>query len=512
MQVDQIVSPAVRDDFARSREEWKEALDSAMDDRDAILRLAQDIQLGTDVSAVDKRELTKYAAKLLGTTYGTLRKDVQLDAVPLEPKRDHLSLAREAVEGFGDQGFIFAKGDFWRWDARGVWRTAEEQEVRKCAIDVIESEEPVTDGIVRSVVALMKDIAHSSGTLFDVPVSRRINCANGTLEYLDGAWTLREHRQEDYLTSQVPVPYSHAATCPRFTRFLAEVFEGDDDASDKAQAVLEMLGYSLLQSCRFEKFAILVGKGSNGKSVLLEVLRHLAGPDQVAAVEPARMGDRFQRGHLRGKLVNIVPELPVGSMLADAAVKSFVSGDPVNGEFKGGQPFDYTPYATIWLGTNHMPHTRDLSDGMFRRALILKFNRKFSETDRELGLADKLQKELPGIFVAALEALGNAFERGHITVPPSSNDALKEWRKDSDQVAIFLEECCTLDAGVGPTPVGELFEAYKDWAQSENHRHTVTGKAFGQRLIDLGLQGCKSYVGGRQVRCYFGIDLMSRTS
>jgi putative DNA primase/helicase len=502
------ISPEVIASFSRSKAEWLAALKSAKDDTDELRRLSEDMHLSPVLSNVDKRELVKAAASLLGTTYSALNRDLKLHEVENEPKRDHLSFAREAVEGFGPGALIHTKGQFWTWRNRGVWDAVEEQVIRKAAIQCLEGAEAVTDATVRSVLNLMRDEAHDEGTQFDQPADRRINCANGTLDYANGAWTLREHRQADNLTALVPVAFEPDAKCPRFMRFLAEVFEGDKDAADKVSAVLEMLGYSLLQSCRYEKFAVLVGAGSNGKSVLLEVLRALAGPGQVAAVEPAHMGDKFKRGHLRGKLLNIVPELPVGSMLADAAMKSFTSGDVVNGEFKGGQPFDYVPYATIWLGTNHMPHTKDLSQGMFRRALILKFNRQFSESQREIGLADRLKAELPGIFAAACQALGKVFERGYITSPASSVDALKRWRMDSDQVANFVEDCCRMDAGLGPTPHATLFQAFREWAAAENISHTVTGKAFTQRLEGLGAVADRYTMAGKRERGFLGIDLL----
>lgn len=501
------ISPEVVASFSRSKSEWLAAFESAKDDAAEVHRLAGDMHLSPVLSHVDKRELVKVAAKLIGTTYSALNRDLKLHEVESEPRRDHLQFAREAVEGFGPGALIHAKGQFWAWRDRGVWEAVEEQVIRRAAIQCLEGAETVTDATVRSVVCLMRDEAHGEGTQFDKPADRRINCANGTLVYADGAWALQEHRRADYLTTMLPVAYDPDATCPRFERFLSEIFEGDEDAADKRQAVLEMVGYSLLQSCRYERFVILVGSGSNGKSVLLEVLRNLVGDGQVSAVEPARMGDRFQRGHLRGKLVNLVPELPVGSMLADAAMKAFTSGDTVNGEFKGGQPFDYRPFATIWLGTNNMPHTRDLSDGMFRRALILKFNRQFREGEREIGLADRLLAELPGILAAACRALAGVFERGYIISPASSGEALKRWRMDSDQVANFVEDRCKVGAEFGPTPHATLFQAFREWAAAENLSHTVTGKAFSQRLEGLGITAGRFTMAGKRERGFMGIDV-----
>lgn len=507
MDMNNIISPEVRDGFSRTPEEWAEAFHAAADDRGKLTGLVEDMYIDPQLKAVPTRDLIKLGAKLLGTTARALTADLKRGEVETEPRRDHLSLAREAVERFGDGGLIYAKGEFWSWQASGVWGMPDEQEVRRAAIGAISASEPVTDGVVRSVSALMKDVAHRSGTEFDKPADRRINCANGTLEYAGGEWHLREHRRGDYLTSQVPVVYDPSATCPRFDRFLSEIFEGDEDAGDKVQAVLEMMGYSLIQSCRLEKFVVLIGRGANGKSVLLEVVRHLVGPDQASAVEPARLGEGFQRAHLRGKLVNIVPELPVGAKLADGAMKAFSSGDPVNGEFKGRDSFEFVPYATFWMGTNHMPHTRDLSDGMFRKALIIKFNRQFGAGEREIGLAEKLRAELPGILGKALHALGAALERGYITSPASSRAALQQWRTESDQVAMFIEDRCTLDPGAGPTPTRVLLNAYKAWAADWNHQCTVAGPEFGKRLTELGLKPGRPYFEGKQERAFFGIDL-----
>lgn len=515
MDMDTIVSREALDDLSRTPEEWAEAFNAAANDRDKLLGLVEDMYIYDPLlKEVPKRELVKLGAKLLGTTARALTADLKQGEVENEPRRDHLSFAREAIGSYGEGGLIFAQGEFWAWQASGVWGIPDEQEVRKAAIGAIEGCEAVTDPITRSVVNLMRSEAYRSGTLFNAPADRRINCLNGTLEYSDGEWCLREHRRSDYLTSQVPVAFDPTATCPRFDRFLAEVFEGDEDAGDKAQAVLEMMGYSLLQSCAYEKFAILIGGGSNGKSVLLKVLGQLAGESQVAAVEPSTLADRFKRGHLRGKLLNIVPELPVGSVLADASMKSFTSGDVVNGEHKGLPPFDYRPFATFWLGTNNMPHTKDLSDGMFRRALILSFNRKFTDASKDVGLIHQLLSELPGILAAGCRALGKVFERGYITTPPSSAAALKRWRMDADQVAMFLEDKCVVDAGAGPISHEELFGAFNAWAQAEAIRHSVTAKSFTSRLHKL-LGVAEDFdnrmtVGGKRQRGFIGIDLASR--
>lgn len=506
MDMSTLVSPAAVKAFVRTRAEWEQALRDAKPDD--IFDVASDMHLDPVLKDFERRALTKVAAGLMGVTYRDLARDLKLEND--QPKKNHRDYARETLAAFGDGNLVYAQAGFWAWRDTGVWVRVLDHEVRRTAMDCLEGQEAITDGLVRSVVALTRDEAYASDARFDQPADRRINLVNGTLEYAAGAWTLREHRRDDYLTTQLPVAYDPAATCPRFDRFLAEVFEGDQDAADKARVILEMIGYSLVQSCHFEKFAILVGKGSNGKSVLLEVIRSLIGAEQCASVEPARLNDRVERAHLHGKLANIAPELPVGSMLADAQMKAFTSGDSVNAALKYGQPFDYKPFATFWMGTNHLPHTRDLSHGMFRRALIVEFNRQFDGAAREIGLADKLRGELPGILVKAVQAFAGVIERGGFTVPTSCTQALQAWRTDADQVAQFLEDCCKVEIKLGPVSHAELFGAFQGWAQAQNIKHSVSGKAFTSRLEALGLASDRYYIGGKQQRAFLGIDLVEK--
>jgi P4 family phage/plasmid primase-like protien len=497
-----LISPEVAKSFIRPFAEWETLINDAKPAD--VFDLLQEAFIDPELKEFERTGLVKLGAKRMGTTARALNHDLRQSNG--QAKKSHRDFARETCAAI--EHLIYAQGMFWLWRDSGVWARVQDHEIRRTVADVLEGQADVTDGAVRSVLALVRDEAYSPDTAFDQPSPRQINLKNGTLRYTAGAWVLNEHCRADYLTTQLPVAFDPAATCPRFERFLSEVFEGDADAADKGQAILEMMGYTLLQSCQFEKFAILVGKGSNGKSVLLDVVRSLVGGEQVASVDPGRLNDRVERAHLHGKLANICPELAVGSMLADAQVKAFTSGDLVSAAAKFGQPFDYKPFATFWTGTNHMPHTRDLSHGMFRRALILQFNRQFDGAAREIGLADKLQAELPGILNRSVTALAGVIERGGFTLPASSEAALKAWRTDADQVAQFLEDRCKLEPGSGPVSHAELFRAFGEWCESQRIKHSVTGKVFTQRLEGLGLVADRHSIGGRQQRAFLGVEFV----
>lgn len=229
-------------------------------------------------------------------------------------------------------------------------------------------------------------------------------------------WCLEPHDKQSYRTTQLPIFYDPKAAAPRFEQFLYEVFEGDEDAEAKKILICELLGYSLLTSCEFEKFIILLGSGANGKSVLLHIVEQLVGTSQVAAVQPSQFDNRFQRAHLFGKLVNIVTEIAEGAEIADAALKAIVSGERTTAEHKHKSPFDFHPFSTCWFGTNHMPHCRDFSDALFRRAIILSFNRKFEGAHRDVNLRDFMtsHKQIVANQCNALKSTGPRTEDGRL--------------------------------------------------------------------------------------------------
>ena len=299
--------------------------------------------------------------------------------------------------------------------------------------------------------------------------------------------------------------YDPAANAPRFEQFLNEIFAGDPDIKEKIRVTLQLMGYSLLTDCRFEKFAILVGNGADGKTVLLNMLQALLGAANVAAVQPCQFDNRFQRAHLHGKLANIVTEIAEGAELADAALKAIVSGELTTAEHKHKAPFDFQPFATCWFGTNHMPHTRDFSDALFRRAIVLTFNNQFNGPTRDEGLKDKLLAELPGILNLALLGMADVFRNGFFE-PSSCHAAKASWRLQCDQVGRFIEDCCTAAPGKFEDSA-DVYKRYCEWAADEGIGRTLGKNAISVRLRTHGFEPGHNPIKTRRV--IYGLALRS---
>jgi putative DNA primase/helicase len=173
--------------------------------------------------------------------------------------------------------------------------------------------------------------------------------------------------------------------------------------------------------------------------------------------------------------------------MADAQLKAIVSGELTTAENKHKPPFDFRPYCTCWFGTNHLPHTRDFSDALFRRAFIIHFNRVFAPEEQDPQLKDKLKEELPGILNLALSHLARLLKTGRWTEPASCVEAKRQWAVECDQTAQFLEDRCV----IGPDEQiasKELFEAYLKWAEDAGVRKTLNRRNFINRLSKHGVK------------------------
>ncbi|MDA1118730.1 MAG: phage/plasmid primase, P4 family [Proteobacteria bacterium] len=167
-------------------------------------------------------------------------------------------------------------------------------------------------------------------------------------------------------------------------------------------------------------------------------------------------------------------------------------------EHKFCDPFDFSPYATCWFGTNHMPGTRDFTDALFRRAVTIDFNRQFAEHERDVHLADKLIRELPGILNLALAAVANVVATGVFTRPPSCEATKAHWRSENDQTAQFIDECCAALPG-HRIESAVVYRQYRNWTEDAGIQRPLNRKNFSTRLAALGYANGKGTNGVRQI-------------
>lgn len=469
-----------------SRDEL-ETIIEAMDpeDTDTLEDINQKIA-DSSLSRISQDVLHKKMKEKTGVTLSALRKDIGDERTEL----DSQELVERTIKRVGKDNLLYSLGCFWLWILRGVWKRSDDRTLKQHIHKVYDDAgQEYYKGSVDSILDLVKTETYRDGHQFDQKVDS-INTLSGELYFEAGQWVQKAHEKLHYRTTQLPVQYDPDAQAPRFQQFLAEIFDGDADAETKALMVIQLIGYTLLSTCRLEKFALLIGGGANGKSVLLAVIEALLGREYTCAVQPDQLGNRFQRAHMQGKLANIVTEIAEGAEIADAQLKAIVSGELTTAEHKHKPSFDFHPIATCWFGTNHMPHTRDFSDALFRRAVVITFPNKFEGERCDPHLKEKLIAELPGVLNLSLTAIAGVFQRGGFTTCASNEEAKQRWRIEADQVAQYVEERCELTPAA-MVKSSALYANYQDWAESAGVRRKVNRNNFVARLRRLGVESVR---------------------
>ncbi len=111
---------------------------------------------------------------------------------------------------------------------------------------------------------------------------------------------------------------------------------------------LQLLGYCLYRTSKYQKALLCVGKLANGKSTFLSLFEHFLGKKNTSHVSLQDvMNNRFASAGLYGKLANISADLKNDKLTNSGPFKMLVSGDPMKAEKKHCQPFDFENYAKL---------------------------------------------------------------------------------------------------------------------------------------------------------------------
>lgn len=244
---------------------------------------------------------------------------------------------------------------------------------------------------------------------------------------------------------------------------------------DYKRIVLEFIGACLCGiATDYQQCIVLRGRGSNGKSSMLKVVVGVFPKDAVTSVSAQQFGNETHRAMLAGSRLNVVGELPEKKIRqeAAAALKALVSGDEIVAKWLYKDPFRFKPVAGHIVACNALPEVEDDSDGLFRRFLIIDFDKQFAPTGESRNVGDEvLALERDRIVCAALRAVPDLIARGKYLQPKESVDEVTAWRHGQDEISQFLEDCtepCEAVRGNG-TDGNMLFTAYVAWAPQNGY-------------------------------------------
>jgi putative DNA primase/helicase len=321
-----------------------------------------------------------------------------------------------------------------------------------------------------------------------------VNLRTGSLVQADPAM---------HITKQAAADFDANATCPRWHAFLTEIFEDDLETIESVQ---RLLGYTLTGSTSEEKIVICYGHGANGKSVFNNVVAkitneyHTIGPNCLLIARGKNdTSVRNDMAKLLGARLISVNELSAGARLDEQIIKQLAGREAISARFLHKEFFDFLPTGKVWLRTNHRPIIAGEDDGIWRRLVLLPFNRKFTEEEQDRDLEQTLLQERSGILAWMVRG-AIKWQQSGLKLSPTMMAELRTYRTESDLLGEFLEEKTERNAN-GRIQQATLFTEWQDWCEASGLK-SGSKAAFTRRISERGFGSTQS----NGLRYYQGLE------
>jgi len=348
--------------------------------------------------------------------------------------------------------------------------------------------------------------------LDDVNGATVLPVANGNISFSDkkdGKPRLLKHSPQYFSLSKLPYNYDPDAKCLDWLVFLDDVMLG---RKHYVLLLQQWCGYLFRPDLREQKFLLCTGEGANGKGVFFEVIQALVGEGNCSQVSLSRFGSPFALYGTLGKIVNVTNESShIIEDEAENVLKSLVVGDRFTFERKFKNSISAKPTAKIMIATNSLPRFNDKTQGIWRRILLVPFDKTIDEHAQVKYLAEMLKEELSGILNWALEGLQKLNEAGRYTVPEANIELMEQYRRDSDPARAFLLENYTSSPNSEGVPCHKLYEEYKAFCE-ENGCRAMNNRTFGQQVRRVFPDTERARTGNREDREWIYTGLVSQAS
>ena len=353
-----------------------------------------------------------------------------------------------------------------------------------------------------------------------------LNCKNGTLDLKTA--DLHTHQREDFLTKLVPFDYHPQAECPRFREFVYEIMGSTPEASqaelERADRLVDflqrVLGYAITGDVSEKIVVCFFGSGNNGKTTLLEAVRHpLAEYSQQILIDSLMTSYRGREStntqadlaDLKGARLVVTSEGESGQRLAQAKLKYLSQGmGDIKAVRKYENPITFKATHKLFIDSNFRPKVKANDKAAWERLRPVPFDVVILDEKIDRELLAKLKGEVEGILSWLVEGCLK-WRREGLSQPEEIQQSNKAWREENDQFTDFLSERCTLNPDAADLYCGktDLMTAYRSWAKDNGEQHTLSRNEVYGRIEQAGCSEStkKSVTTGKRQRVFLGIGL-----
>ncbi len=305
----------------------------------------------------------------------------------------------------------------------------------------------------------------------------------------------------DYVSKRTMAPFygiGVKAAKNIWTETLEQIYDGDTELIAYLQ---RLLGYGITGLSIEHVFPVMLGRGRNGKSLIIEAISHALG--DYCGIVPAEMLLESSRQTnaaqstpelmaLKGLRLAIASETDEGRRFSAARVKWLTGGDTITARgLYDRHPTQFDPTHLVILLSNHEPGAPDSDMAFWERCFLIQHRISFVNRepsgDRERradpSLPMKLRQAGPDILAWLVEGCLE-WQRIGLQPPASVIKSTAEYKEETDYIGQFLEVATIKKEGTSEG-ASSLYTAFIIWYLGPfggNKRWLPSQKAFGKKL------------------------------
>jgi P4 family phage/plasmid primase-like protien len=323
---------------------------------------------------------------------------------------------------------------------------------------------------------------------------------NGVVDFANKVF--REGYPEDYITKTTKINYlpaeevtsetatDYKQTIQQIQEFMNKLFP----IADLNKYMWDHLASCLIGANKNQTFNVYHGSGSNGKSILADLMSATLGEYKgtvpitlVTDVRGKIGGTSDEVLKLKGVRYAVMQEPSKGVKLNEGIMKELTGGDPLQARGLYSESEIFEPQFSLVVCTNNLFDIESNDDGTWRRIRKCDFKSKFIDEGetysddtpyiftKDKSLKDKLPSFAP-VFASLL--VNRAFQTGGIvedcaTILQASN----KYRNGQDHINAFIQEMI-LRTNDNKDKIGKggLAQGFKQWfEQSQGSRKVPKG-------------------------------------
>jgi P4 family phage/plasmid primase-like protien len=339
-------------------------------------------------------------------------------------------------------------------------------------------------------------------------------CKNGVIDIKNRIF--REGKPSDMCSISTNINYieEHA---DKIKEDAMDFFEKVFPFESQREYMFNHLASCLIGSNMNQAMNYYIGKGSNGKSLLVELMGLIMG-DYKASVPLSLITQKRQTiggtssevACLRGTRYAVIQEPSVGDTINEGVFKELTGGDPLTARGLFKDPITFTPMFNLIICANLFLNIKSNDDGTWRRIKVIEFSSKFvdnpvltNEEEFKYLKDTKLKEKMVDWAEYVLYLLvQKAYETQGIVGSFEMVDcATERYRLSQDRIGQFIKDCIIFGDISEKETKETLSSEFKHWFEL-NFKYSVKAKELFDRLETHGLSSNSTTFFGLKIKNY----------